>query len=96
MKNELKKTNVCSLKKSPSVTLRGRMKDLHSSDSVTLLEQTICAWPTLWRQSLICLTHKVAICVTYDKRCQRSPWRQLKRFNCDSLQCLPAFWATLH
>jgi len=30
-----------------------------------------------------CLTHKVAICVTYGK-CRRSPWRQLKRFNDDS------------
>jgi len=42
-----------------------------------------------------CLTHKLAICicVTYDKWCRRSLWRQLKRFNGDSWQCL-SFWAS--
>jgi len=92
MKNKLKKTYFCSLKKTYQYLQAVEWRIcIDSPDSVTLLEQTsLCV--TYCVTSLICLTYKVAIRVTYDKWCQRSLWRQLKRFNGDSWQYLP-FWA---
>ena len=40
-------------------------------------------WPAFWPRVTMCLTRKLAICVTYSKWCQRFLWHQIASASCE-------------
>jgi len=69
---QLKKIHFCSLKNAHQCRHAVECRTCtDSSDNVTCWSRQECAL-TYCVTSLTCLTHKVAICVTYGKWCQRS------------------------